>query len=27
MKALQAMCKSKPSDAGAQLEHVRCLSW
>jgi len=24
MKALQAMCKSKPSDAGAQLEHVRC---
>lgn len=24
MKALQAMCKSKPSDAGAQLANVRC---
>jgi pimeloyl-ACP methyl ester carboxylesterase len=24
MKALQAMCKSKPSDAGAQLGNVRC---
>jgi pimeloyl-ACP methyl ester carboxylesterase len=24
MKALQAMCKSKPSDAGAQLKNVRC---
>jgi pimeloyl-ACP methyl ester carboxylesterase len=24
MKALQAMCKSKPSDAGAQLGDVRC---
>lgn len=24
MKALQAMCKSKPSDAGAQLENVAC---
>jgi pimeloyl-ACP methyl ester carboxylesterase len=24
MEALQAMCKSKPSDAGAQLENVRC---
>ena len=24
MKALQAMCKSKPTDAGAQLAHVRC---
>lgn len=24
MKALQAMCKTKPSDAGAQLANVRC---
>ncbi len=24
MKALQAMCKTKPSDAGNQLPHVRC---
>jgi pimeloyl-ACP methyl ester carboxylesterase len=24
MKALQAMCKSKPTDAGAQLRNVRC---
>jgi pimeloyl-ACP methyl ester carboxylesterase len=24
MKALQAMCKSKPTDAGAQLQNVRC---
>jgi pimeloyl-ACP methyl ester carboxylesterase len=24
MKALQAMCKSKPTDAGAQLANVRC---
>ncbi len=24
MKALQAMCRSKPSDAGAQLQNVRC---
>jgi pimeloyl-ACP methyl ester carboxylesterase len=24
MKVLQAMCKSKPTDAGAQLTHVRC---
>lgn len=24
MKALQAMCKSKPADAGAQLANVRC---
>ncbi len=24
MKALQAMCKAKPSDAGAQLANVRC---
>jgi pimeloyl-ACP methyl ester carboxylesterase len=24
MKALQAMCKSKPADAGAQLPNVRC---
>jgi pimeloyl-ACP methyl ester carboxylesterase len=24
MKALQAMCKSKPTDAGAQLAHVHC---
>jgi pimeloyl-ACP methyl ester carboxylesterase len=24
MKALQAMCKSKPGDAGAQLGNVRC---
>jgi pimeloyl-ACP methyl ester carboxylesterase len=24
MKALQAMCKSKPTDAGAQLVNVRC---
>ncbi len=24
MKALQAMCKSKPTDAGAQLKNVRC---
>jgi pimeloyl-ACP methyl ester carboxylesterase len=24
MKVLQAMCKSKPSDAGAQLAHVAC---
>jgi len=24
MKALQAMCKTNPSDAGAQLPHVKC---
>jgi pimeloyl-ACP methyl ester carboxylesterase len=24
MKAVQAMCKSKPTDAGAQLAHVSC---
>jgi pimeloyl-ACP methyl ester carboxylesterase len=24
MKALQAMCKSKPTDAGAQLANIRC---
>ena len=24
MKALQAMCRSQPTDAGAQLTHVRC---
>ena len=24
MKALQAMCRSKPTDAGAQLANVRC---
>ncbi len=24
MAALQAMCKSNPSDAGAQLAHVTC---
>jgi pimeloyl-ACP methyl ester carboxylesterase len=24
MKALQDMCKSKPTDAGAQLAHVTC---
>ena len=24
MKALQAMCKAKPSDADAQLKNVRC---
>ena len=24
MKALQAMCKSKPADAGAQLRNIRC---